>query len=190
MNTRRLVVLIMLFLSIGLVIPVRAAGSAVTITVVTNNNLNLRAGPSMGAAVLAVVPIGTKLSAYARDVTALWVVVSFAGQNGWLYVPFLTRSGSVTSLPIANQNAVLPPVAGGGTVTATALVDMNIRGGPGKQFELLGFLFAGDTVILDGRSFGWLRYNFSGFTKGWLRGDLVAVEGDLSSLPDVTFPPQ
>jgi uncharacterized protein YraI len=39
-----------------------------------------------------------------------------------------------------------------GPVTATALVGLNVRGGPGVQFEKIGVLLAGQSVILDGRS--------------------------------------
>jgi uncharacterized protein YraI len=75
-------------------------------------------------------------------------------------------------------------------VIGTALTTMVIRGGPGRQFEKLGSLPVGQSIVLDGRSGGWFRFSFpNSFAKGWLSGTLLKISGSLQSLPSVTWPP-
>jgi uncharacterized protein YraI len=78
-----------------------------------------------------------------------------------------------------------------GPVTATALVGLNVRGGPGVQFEKIGVLLAGQSVILDGRSGGWFRFGYPDTpVTGWISGTLVKVTGDPRRLPEITLPTQ
>ena len=186
MMIRRLGILIALLLTIS-VISANVARADATVTVTTANNLNLRSVPDVTGDVLAVVPVGTILKATARDTSSSWVLVNYQNTNGWLFTAWLTSNAPYAILPVTNRTA--PPPSSDSGVIATALFDMNVRGGPGTQYEILDTLFAGDSVVLDGKSFGWYRYNYSGFTKGWLIAGFVNVRGNVKNLPDVTYPP-
>ena len=187
-----LILTILLLSSVVLLSPHMTSASS-TVTVITTVDTNLRAAPDPSAPVLTIVPSAIILTATARDISITWVQASYAGQTGWLYAPLLSHTVAFSNLPIVKVANVVTSntvqTSDNGIVTATALYDMNVRGGPGTQYELLGDLAAGDTVVLDGQSYGWFRYAFKGITKGWLRGDLVAIEGNIADLPDVTYTP-
>jgi len=62
--------------------------------------------------------------------------------------------------------------------------NVNLRQGPGKDFELAGFFGWDNVAPVDGRSADgeWLRLQTeTGFA--WIASDLVFVEGDVNSLP-------
>jgi uncharacterized protein YraI len=160
-----------------------------TVTVITTDDLKLHMDPDLTSTVLTVVPSGMILQATARDVSLTWVLVTYQGQTGWLYIPFLSHTAPLSTLPVTNASQNVPTTGVKGVVTATALYDMTIRGGPGRQYEALDVLFEGDSVVLDGISYNWVRFNYRGITKGWLRLDYLQIDGDLSTLPDVTYPP-
>lgn len=62
--------------------------------------------------------------------------------------------------------------------------NVNLRSGPGKDFELAGFFGWDKTATVDGRSADndWLRLQTAdGFA--WIASDLVSLEGDINNLP-------
>lgn len=60
--------------------------------VITTNPLNLRTTPDTNAAVLAIIPYSTRLTAHER--LPGWYRVSYAGQVGYVSSEFVTPSGS------------------------------------------------------------------------------------------------
>jgi hypothetical protein len=68
-----------------------------------------------------------------------------------------------------------------GTVTAEAL---NVRAGPGPDYQVVGTVHQDDTLTLMGRNQdqSWL-YMTRGDLTGWISAKYVAVSGDLSTLP-------
>ncbi len=81
----------------------------------------------------------------------------------------------------------------GSTGTATALSNLNLRGGPGTNYSVIGRLSEGDTVKIIGRNedSSWLQVESEAGTA-WITADpsLVKVEGhELSALPVVEAPP-
>jgi len=105
-------------------------------------------------------------------------------------------NGSGASLPTgqstgATNNGTQQVVPPAGSVIATAVITMNIRGGPGTSYEIQGKLLTGQSIVLDGRYGGWFRFSYrDSNVKGWLSGTLIRITGDINSLPVVAFPPQ
>jgi uncharacterized protein YgiM (DUF1202 family) len=66
---------------------------------------------------------------------------------------------------------------------------LNVRGGPGPQYEVIGWLAAGDEVTVLGRAFGWLLITFTtpkgGTLQGWIFDDpsFVKVNEQVTALP-------
>lgn len=75
-----------------------------------------------------------------------------------------------------------PAAAAGVTVTAPS--NINLRGGPGTNYPIVGTLAAGQTVRAEGRNGDWL-YLGSG---RWIAAWVVTVAGTVSSLPTVVAP--
>jgi uncharacterized protein YraI len=170
--------------------------------------MNIRGGPSTSFEKLGLLRPGetVQLDGRARG----WVRFTFPGTlgKGWLSLGGLQITGDLNSLPDASHPdlvvvatpppngpatgsgiiGVVPPPAN--SVIGTALTTMVIRGGPGRQYERLGSLPVGMSIVLDGRSGGWFRFSFpNSQVKGWLSGTLLKISGDIRSLPSVTFPP-
>jgi hypothetical protein len=62
--------------------------------------------------------------------------------------------------------------------------NVNLRQGPGKDFDVAGFFSWDKTAVVDGRSADgyWLRLQTAtGFA--WVASDLVSVDGEINSLP-------
>lgn len=70
------------------------------------------------------------------------------------------------------------------TLTMTAARNANIRSGPSKNASVLGSLAKDEIVIANGRSEDstWLRFTREDGNFGWVFGELVTVEGDVSTL--------
>jgi uncharacterized protein YraI len=181
-------------------------------------DMNIRGGPGTNYERLGTLRNGESVRLDGRY--GGWFRFSYVNSNvkGWLSGTLVRITGDMNSLPIvtfppegvegvqaildstgstasagqtgATNNGtqfVTPPE---GSVIATAAIDMNIRGGPGKQYEIQGKLFKGQSLILDGRYGGWFRFSYrDSNVKGWLSGTLIQITGDLNKLPVVTFPP-
>lgn len=71
------------------------------------------------------------------------------------------------------------------TVIVTADQTVNVRGGPGTQFEIVARLEAGDTVEADGRDSPdslWLRVVLENDVRGWVAFFTVTISDDVETL--------
>jgi uncharacterized protein YraI len=78
-------------------------------------------------------------------------------------------------------------------VTAAADQTINVRSGPGTQFEIVARLEAGDIVPVDGRDSPdslWLRVVLANNMRGWVAFFTVTVSGDTQTLPIVEQQPE
>jgi hypothetical protein len=71
--------------------------------------------------------------------------------------------------------------------------DVNVRAGPGTDYDLVGVLIPGQTSAILGRSSDstWIKITYVGGpdNSGWVLRDLVRVIGELPSIPTVVAPP-
>ncbi|MGQ9888926.1 MAG: SH3 domain-containing protein [Aggregatilineales bacterium] len=75
------------------------------------------------------------------------------------------------------------------TVTVVADQTVNVRSGPGAQFEIVARLEAGDSAVADGRDSAdslWLRVVLADNLRGWVATFTVTVEGDAQALSIVS----
>ncbi|MCK6629742.1 MAG: PKD domain-containing protein [Anaerolineae bacterium] len=114
----------------------------------------------------------------------------------------LTLSGEVGSLPSATPTAAVNPTATTsptpsatpqpGAPLAFVVADLNVRGGPGTNYPVLGLLKAGQTAEITGRSAdgGWWQIRFSGVAgeRGWLSAPYVTAQ-NADNVPTVQAPP-
>jgi uncharacterized protein YraI len=61
--------------------------------------------------------------------------------------------------------------------SATATADLNIRSGPGPQYNSIGFIALDDTVTIEGCLEGskWCRVSYNGL-EGWAYSDYLTAE--------------
>jgi hypothetical protein len=69
---------------------------------------------------------------------------------------------------------------GGNTVTITATTSINVRGGPGTSYGVVGSFQTGQQETAVGRNSAgsWVQLE-----SGWVFAQLVSVDGDITSLP-------
>jgi uncharacterized protein YgiM (DUF1202 family) len=81
------------------------------------------------------------------------------------------------------QEATITPAA---PIRATAYGTINVRSGPGAQYEIVGQLNADEQVIVDGRDSdkgSWLRVTLEGGIIGWVASFAVLLDGEVENLP-------
>jgi serine/threonine protein kinase/formylglycine-generating enzyme required for sulfatase activity len=97
-----------------------------------------------------------------------------------------------TSTPMSPTDTPLPPTPVPPTDTPTpklvAVVQaeaMNVRGGPGTEYDVLGQVKQGDKLEILARTEGsdWLQVRLSDGKKGWVSAELLEVDGGVAAIP-------
>jgi PKD repeat protein/uncharacterized protein YraI len=108
----------------------------------------------------------------------------------------VSLESQATDTPVARSETPTPTAtAQPGTPTATATTDLNIRGGPGTDYPVLGLLRAGQSAEITGVSpdQGWWQIKFSGAAdeRGWVSARYVSAEntGDVPVVQSPSLPP-
>jgi uncharacterized protein YgiM (DUF1202 family) len=126
--------------------------------------LNIRSGPDLNYNVVAQVYRNDTLGLTGRTTDAAWLRVRLplTGQEGWAAARFIQiGSGSIYDLPVVD-GGTLPPPPGQATVYVT-VYQLNVRGGPGLTYNIIGTVRQGDSLPLIGRSAdgAWLQAQVS-----------------------------
>jgi uncharacterized protein YgiM (DUF1202 family) len=105
--------------------------------------------------------------------------------------PTATASGTIgTANPSAQSPSPTPTFNGPQASILSAT--LNVRGGPGTTYALVGVLKVGDTVAIVGRNAdrSWWVIQ-SGPLRGWIinSSNYITVSGDTSTVPLVAAPP-
>ncbi|MBX3081201.1 MAG: ABC transporter substrate-binding protein [Anaerolineae bacterium] len=97
--------------------------------------------------------------------------------------PTPSRTPTETPLPTATPDGVV--------ATVTASTSLNVRNGPGFEFDKIGSLKKGDQVRVLGANadFTWLLIPFRG-GQAWILAEFTSIFGDKSTVPIVAGPPQ
>ena len=148
------------------------------------NPLNLRDRPDTAGQVLAVIPAGTALQIVGQDRTGTWWQVLYPSAPdgyGWVTAAFVQTSGT-PAVPVIGAL----PTGGPGSITARVLQKLNVRSGPGTNYNALGVLNPDETVTLTGKNATgtWLQILYPGGPggRGWVTAAFIQV-ADTASLP-------
>lgn len=101
--------------------PTQPPAPAGPVTVTTKGVIRLRACPSTSCREIGRVPGGVTLTPSGRSGDSKWVFVTYTSMKGWMAAWLLTVNGTVSSLPVTNEQgsggpaaAPVPPSASGG----------------------------------------------------------------------------
>jgi uncharacterized protein YraI len=89
----------------------------------------------------------------------------------------------------AAQEATPVVVEETASIRATAYGTINVRSGPGAQYEIVGQLEAEEQISVDGRESdegGWLRVMMEDGIVGWVASFAVLLDGDAETLPIIS----
>lgn len=171
--------------------------NASQVTVQPYRDTNVRSGPSVTFDVIAELQQGQVVEATGRsDVFSNWLQVNLGTRRGWVAFFTVAVNGEVSSLPIVEVSAPvsLPTPTPEATITsavtdiyATAYRRVNVRSGPGTDFEVIGALVPGQTADIIGTSGDaneWIEVSFDG-RSGWVAYFVITISGDLDNLEAV-----
>lgn len=177
--------------------------------VTTAYQLNMRAAPDGGAALITTLPAGTPLVLEARNADTSWVLghTTDNAHRGWLsaiYLSYPTGYAAVR-LPVSTEaiNAAAPasapaesappeadpaaaPAAAPGGIGATTGYTMNVRSGPGTAHSALGQIAGGTGIVLEARNAdaSWVLFHTpDNATRGWLASLYLNFSVSAASLP-------
>jgi heat shock protein HslJ/uncharacterized protein YraI len=128
-------------------------------TVTTTEPVNIRMGPGTQYPTYGTAPIGSLFEVVGVSPDGEWWVVKVSTElssdgTGWIAARYTEASGDI-DVPVVQPpplEGVQPPAPGEGVPTATALEPVNIRSGPGKEYESYGVASIGDTAEIIGKS--------------------------------------
>lgn len=160
--------------------------TVVPITGITSTQLNVRAEPSTASNVLGVIPANTNLEILGKDLAGNWLQIIYPSASngvGWVTAQYIV---------IANGSKV-PVIGGGGNPNdgpvAIVQQQLNVRSGPGTDFNSVGTLNPQDVVSLTGKNAAgvWLQIQFSAGPdgKGWVSAAFVQAQG-VERVPIIT----
>lgn len=144
-------------------------------------NINIRSGPGLGYNKIGVVAIGQQVSATGISPDGFWLAIRIpeSSELGWISADYVVPQDFENLKIIALESisdTLIIPTPGEGKPTATAMTMVNIRKGPGLQYNILGRLEPGQqaeilgispdkswwliSVMVKGEDRGWVAVNF------------------------------
>ncbi len=129
--------------------------------VVMTQTLNVRSGPGTSFPVIGMLTGNDRVEVLFRDHAGTWWIVCCVqpgGQQGWVRSSFIRPDFDPALanqlIPIApNLPVVSPPGAVGGELSATVNAErLNMRSGPGADFDIVGKLVRNNTVAVLARN--------------------------------------
>lgn len=167
-----------------------AEGPVVTI----NGDMNIRQGPGIDFARIGGAFEGEEFDITGKSADGEWWQIDFDGEAGWVYAPFVTATNA-GNVPIVEAPSAPTPVTepepsgagqGQGNAVATVGEDVNVRDGPGTEYDRIGGATAGEEYTITGKSADgeWWQIDFEG-QSGWVYGTLVTAT-DAENVPVVT----
>ncbi len=137
--------------------------------------INVRKAPSISAEVLGVLDAGTPVEILTQDTSHSWFLIVYPGGDGrgWVSAAYI-EGVDPAAIPVLNEPLAL------------VLQPLNVRSGPGTNFESLGMLKAGDLVKALGKDeFGaWIQIEYPAAPqgKGWVNAAFIRLE-EVDQLP-------
>ncbi len=156
------------------------------------NVLNVRTGPGLNYQVLTTVPSGTqgRIIGVSPDYQWYRVVLGVLSQPAWVYASLTTVTGSLATVKVYT----LAEIDGGLSVICdrpfalTTPYVLNVRGGPGIEYDILTTVPRGTRaeIVGIGPQNQWLYVELDALTEpAWIFKDLTTVFGSLSGVRQI-----
>ena len=156
------------------------------------NVLNVRSGPGLNYQVLTTVPSGTqgRIIGVSPDYQWYRVVLGVLSQPAWVYASLTTVTGSLATVKVYT----LAEIDGGLSVICdrpfalTTPYVLNVRGGPGIEYDILTTVPRGTRaeIVGIGPQNQWLYVELDALTEpAWIFKDLTTVFGSLAGVRQI-----
>jgi len=152
--------------------------------IITNQNLNFRAGPSTDWQVYSVIPPNTPMFATARTSNSDWLYAEYQEQMGWVAAWLVIWEGGTDALNVLPIIDVAPPPKPFEPPFVTTQDFSALREGPGTDFARVGRVPPDVTLRPIGRTqnYGWWQVEYEG-QRDWIAHWLLVWTGDIETLP-------
>ena len=155
-------------------------------TVTSVANVNVRSGPGLGYNRIGSLTNGQQAEAVGVSEDGFWLAIRAAGElsgQGWVSIDYVIPQG-IEGLPVLEMRpetgALVVPTPASGKPTATAWTMVNIRGGAGLQYKVLGRLEPGQQAEILGispdKSWWVIRVAIEGQKRGWVAVNFVQAK--------------
>lgn len=128
------------------------------ILTVTGDGVNIRSGPGTDYGSIGSVNRGDML--FSKGKSDNWYMVEYGNTTGYIIEDYVTieHGGFYTAVD-------------SGTLSVNG-ADVNIRSGPGTEYQSIGSVSSGTTLTITGKSDNWYQVNYNG-RKGYIIEDYV-----------------
>ncbi len=169
------------------------AGAALTVTngssvgiqdpgafiTVTASLLNVRSGPGPTAAVQGRLSAGQRVYLIGQSNDGTWLNIRWQYGNGWVQARY-TSAGDAAPTTDAS-GAPVTELSASGVVNAGTL---NVRSGPGVNYEIIGSVVGGELLPILGRSNDGSWYNVQTvFGEGWVSARYLITRNEFGNAP-------
>lgn len=146
----------------------------------------MRTDTSTASESLGTVPAFNPVQIIGRDVSGFWLRIIFNNDSGWVRADYVQVTDISAEIPVWDDGTGVGS-AGRGVV----LRGVNVRSGPGRDFESLGLLNQSDVVfILEKDSSGaWMKIEYPAAPDGtgWVAAEFLQIENtDAIPTPAIT----
>jgi len=156
----------------------------------------IRQGPGVEYPVFGVTAVGSRAIVVGDSEDGQWWAIKLETKTGWVYKGY-TYAQKTDDVPVIKNpdvpSDITPAVPGSGAPAATALEPINVRKGPGSDYDSYGKVSIGTRLAVIGRSADseWLVVNLptdiSPNGQGWVAARYVQAE-NIGSVPVIQAP--
>lgn len=150
----------------------------------TSTQLNVRKEPSTASETLGIINQFAAVQVIGKDASGSWYQIIYAESvagKGWVRAEFVQVSDAAAEIPILGSAA-----GSGSGLSGLVIQKVNVRSGPGINYESLGVLNPNDVIFISGKDPGgeWLQIEYASAAdgKGWAAVKYLQVE-NLDSIP-------
>ncbi len=168
-------------------VPPTPTATTVPVSGMTTTQVNVRATPSTAGTQIALLPPFSKVQIIGKDAASGWYMILYPdapGGTGWVTAQYINVLQGEDQIPIVlgvPTQGSAPGQTPGSSATGVIIEQVNVRKGPGTDFDPLGTLNPRDVVALTGRdpSGDWLQIQFTGASDGvgWVAASFVQATG-------------
>jgi uncharacterized protein YgiM (DUF1202 family) len=142
--------------------------------------LNVRRAPRLTSSIVGKLTQDTPFLLIGRTLGAVWVQVKGDFGIGWADRSFIRFDGMVRDIPVTE---VIPPF-----LTINGQPFVHVRAGPSEIYPIVADILPGVEidVIATHRRASWFQVAMpDDGPTGWVRSDMVIVDGPIRQLPDL-----
>ncbi|MDE0198380.1 MAG: SH3 domain-containing protein, partial [Caldilineaceae bacterium] len=167
--------------------------SPVPVAVTLPSWLNVRRGPGRDYEVITTVPQGTRGNIYGRDPADAWFQVQIAevGNLVWVCQNLTRVEGALDGVRFLSRWEIdIIPKSVDGPLATTTPATMNVRAGPGLDYEILTTVPKGTeaTIVGIGPLAEWYMVRLENLGRpAWIYASLTTVNGFLGGVKQYTL---